>query len=379
MSPILRSIALLTKRPELQLSLSSMMQWLLPLALVLGSLLAGVIFDKIFLKRIQRLAAKTNFFGYELIFEALHRKTLIWFFLGGLYAAIFAIPLLPNVSSLLQKIITVVFLYTATRFLAKLAGDFVSLAGQSAKGGLPASSLLTNLVRVLVFTFGILMVLQALGIPITPIIATLGIGSLAVALAFQDTLANLYAGLFLIISHQVRPNDYIKLTTGEEGYVTDITWRNTTIKEIPNNLIIVPNKNLASAIFKNYHLPAKDISLQVPVGVSYESDLDQVEQITIDVAQEVMQDVSGGVPEFEPYILYQEFGEFSIHFNVFLRIQEFFDQRLVKHEFIKRLHKRYREEGIEIPYPTRITYFKNFPEQEVENPTTGLTLKSWDS
>lgn len=379
MSPILPSIIRLNKLPELQAALLPMMQWILPLALVIGSLLAGVIFERIFLKKFKRLAAKTNFFGYELIFEALHRKTLIWFFLGGLYAAIFAIPLLPNVSSLLQKIITVVFLYTATLFLAKLAGDFVSLAGQSSKGGLPASSLLTNLVRVLVVTFGILMILQALGIPITPIIATLGIGSLAVALAFQDTLANLYAGLFLIISHQVRPNDYIKLTTGEEGYVTDITWRNTMIKEIPNNLIIVPNKNLASAIFKNYHLPIKEISLQVPVGVSYESDLDQVEQITIEVAKEVMENVSGGVPEFEPFILYQEFGEFSIHFNVFLRIQEFFDQRLVKHEFIKRLHKRYREEGIEIPYPTRITYFKHFPEQEVENPTTGLTLKSWDS
>ena len=379
MSPILTSIARLNQLPYLQASLLSMRQWVLPLSLVLGSLLAGVIFDRIFLKKFKRLAARTNFFGYELIFEALHRKTLIWFFLGGLYAAILAVPLLPNVSTLLQKIITVVFLYTATLFLAKLAGDFVSLAGQSSKGGLPTSSLLTNLVRVVVFTFGILMILQALGIPITPIIATLGIGSLAVALAFQDTLANLYAGLFLIISHQVRPNDYIKLTTGEEGYVTDITWRNTMIKEIPNNLIIVPNKNLASAIFKNYHLPVKEIVFKVPVGVSYESDLDQVEQITIDVAKEVMENVIGGVPEFEPFILYQEFGEFSIHFNVFLRIKEFLDQRLVKHEFIKRLHKRYREEGIEIPYPSRITYFKHFPQQEVENPTTELTLKSWDS
>jgi small-conductance mechanosensitive channel len=129
------------------------------------------------------------------------------------------------------------------------------------------------------------------------------------------------------------------LTSGEEGYVTDITWRNTTIKEIPNNLIIVPNKNLASAIFKNYHLPAKEIVFQVPVGVSYESDLDQIEQVTLNVAQEVMEHVPGGVPEFKPFIRYQEFGEFSINFTVFLRTKEFFDQRLVKHEFIKRLHK----------------------------------------
>jgi small-conductance mechanosensitive channel len=356
-----------------------MKQWILPLGLLLGSLLAGVIFEKFFLKKLKKLAARTNFFGYELIFEALHRKTLIWFFLGGLYAALLTVPLAPAILTLVQKIITIVFLYTATLFLAKLAGDFVCLAGQKSKGGLPASSLLNNSVKTLVFVFGILMILQALGIPITPIIATLGIGSLAVALAFQDTLANLYAGLFLIISKQVKPNDYIKLMSGEEGYVTDITWRNTTIKEIPNNLIIVPNKNLASAIFKNYHLPAKEIVFQVPVGVSYESDLDHIEQVTLNVAQEVMEHVPGGVPEFKPFIRYQEFGEFSINFTVFLRIKEFFDQRLVKHEFIKRLHKRYREEGIEIPFPTRITYFKNFKETKLENPTTPPRLESWDS
>ncbi len=207
-------------------------------------------------------------------------------------------------------------------------------------------------------TFGILMILQAMGISITPILATLGIGGLAVALAFQDTLSNLFSGLYLIISGQVRTGDYVRLETGEEGYVNDITWRNTTIRELPNNLIVVPNTKLGSAIFKNYHLPAPEITLQVPVGVSYDSNLDQVEQITLDVAKEVMQSVSGGVAGFEPFIRYQEFQDFKINFVVFLRAMEFLDQRVIKHEFIKRLHKRYREEGIEIPYPSRNVYLK---------------------
>ncbi len=337
-----------------------MMQWILPLALILGSLIAGVIFERIILNKLKKIAAKTQFFGHELVFEALQRKTLIWFFLAGLYGAIITSSLLNStVSSSLGKIITAIFLYTVTLVLAKLAGGFVSLSGQRARGVLPSASLLANLAKVLVFVFGILMILQSLGISITPIIATLGIGGLAVALAFQDTLSNLYAGLYLILSQQVRPGDYVKLESSEEGYITDITWRNTTIKEIPNNLIIVPNTKLASAIFKNYHLPAKEIAIQIPVGVSYDSNLEEVEQITVAVAKEVMQTVSGGVPEFDPFILYQDFGEFSIHFNVFLRVKEFFDQRLVKHEFIKRLHKRYREEGIEIPFPSRTVYFKD--------------------
>lgn len=335
------------------------MQWILPLALIAGSLLAGVIFEKIILKKLKKIAARTQLFGHELIFESLRGKTLIWFFLAGLYSAIFTFSLTPNVSSLLQKALIAIFLLTVTLVLAKLAAGFVTLAGQRSKGVLPSASLLSNLAKVLVYVFGFLMILQSLGIPITPIIATLGIGGLAVALAFQDTLSNLYAGLFLIVSQQVRPGDYVELENGEAGYVTDITWRNTTIRELPNNLVVVPNTKLASAILKNYHLPAKEIVFQVPVGVSYNSNLEQVEQVTVAVAQEVMQTVSGGVPEFEPFILYNEFGEFSIHFNVFLRVQEFSDQRLVKHEFIKRLHKCYQEKGIEIPFPTRTMYLKD--------------------
>ncbi len=333
-----------------------MIQWILPLALILGSLLAGVIFDKIIFNKLKHFAAKTQFPGNELVFKSLHRMPILWFFLAGVYGAILSLRLEPTLSGVLQKFLTAIFLYTVTLILARLAGGFMTLYGQRIEG--LSASLLSNLARNLVLVFGILTILQALGISITPILATLGIGGLAFALAFQDTLSNLFSGLYLIISGQVRTGDYVKLATGEEGYVNDITWRNTTIREIPNNLIVVPNSKLASAIFKNYHLPAKEIGLQIPVGVSYDSNLEEVERVTIDVAKEVMQTVLGGVPDFEPFMRYQEFKDFQIQFIVFLRVVEFFDQRLVKHEFIKRLHKRYREEGIEIPFPTRTVYFK---------------------
>ncbi len=115
---------------------------------------------------------------------------------------------------------------------------------------------------------------------------------------------------------------------------------------------------MGSTIIKNYQLHSPEISLQLTVGVSYDSDLEDVERITIEVAKDVMQNVTGGVPDFEPFIIYQEFQESRISFIVFLRVVEFLSQRYVKHEFIKRLHKRYREEGIEIPFPSRNVYLK---------------------
>lgn len=339
----------------------TLVQWIIPIALILIGRFTGVLFERVFFKKIKKIASKTNLPGNQLIFESLHRMPSFWFLLAGIYAAIFTFPFNTTVLGILQKLIFAIFLYTITLIGARLAGGLMTSYSQRIEG--LSASLLSNLVRIIVITIGILMILQSIGISVTPILATLGIGGLAVGLAFQDTLSNLFSGLYLIISRQVRTGDYVRLGSGEEGYVTDISWRNTTIRELLNNLVVVPNTKLSSAIFKNYHLPAPEIVLQITVGVSYDSNLEEVERVTIDVAKEVMQTVSGGVKDFEPFVRYQSFEEFRIEFIVFLRVIEFLDQRLVKHEFIKRLHKRYREEGIEIPLPSRTVYLKqNFNE-----------------
>jgi small-conductance mechanosensitive channel len=333
-----------------------LLQWIIPLSIIFLGWFVGIIFEKTFFKKLRQFIAKTQFPGHELLLKTLHRVPTLGFFLAGLYGALLTLPLNTTVVGILEKILLVIFLYTVTLVLARIASGLVTLYSQRIEG--LSASLLSNLVKIAVFTFGFLLILQSLGISITPILATLGIGGLVVGLAFQDTLSNLFSGLHLIISRQVRTGDYVSLATGEEGYVTDINWRNTAIKELSNNIIVVPNNKLASAIFKNFHLPAREIVMHVSVGVSYESDLEEVERVTLEVAKEVMQDVPGGVPEFEPFIRFQEFKDYEISFTVFLRAVEFFDQRLVKHEFIKRLHKRYRKEGIEIPYPSQNLYVK---------------------
>jgi small-conductance mechanosensitive channel len=91
----------------------------------------------------------------------------------------------------------------------------------------------------------------------------------------------------------------------------------------------------------------------VDLGVHYDSDLQRVEKVTIEVAREVMREVKGGVPGFEPFIRFHTFGDFSINFSVIMRGKEFTDQYLIKHEFVKRLHARYAAEKIVIPYPIR--------------------------
>ena len=101
------------------------------------------------------------------------------------------------------------------------------------------------------------------------------------------------------------------------------------------------------------------------LGVSYQSDLEKVEKVTIEVAKEVLQEVEGGVKEFEPFIRYHTFSDFSINFTVILRAKEYVSKYLITHEFIKRLHRRYQQEGIKIPFPIRTVYMKNEISQSV--------------
>jgi small-conductance mechanosensitive channel len=263
-----------------------------------------------------------------------------------------------------QQVLLVAVVLAATLALARFAERYLQLHMERHRGALPVTSIFTNVTRMVVYLIGTLIILQALGIAITPILTALGVGGLAVALALQDTMANLFSGLHIIASRQVRPGDYIKLDSGEEGYISDITWRSTTIRERPDNMIIVPNAKLASATITNYDRPEAEISVPIQVGVSYDSDLAAVERITLSVAQEVMRAAPEGVPDFQPAVRYSGFGDSSVNLTVLLRAREFDAQYGLRHVFIKRLHERFRRDGVEIPFPSRTVYVKGQPQRK---------------
>jgi len=221
---------------------------------------------------------------------------------------------------------------------------------------LKASSGIVKVVaRIFIVGIGILVLLDSFGVSITPILASLGVGSLAVALALQPTLENFFSGIQLISDKPIRVGQFIKLESGQEGYVEKIGWRSTWIKMLPNNTVILPNKTVAGSIITNYHYPDKEVIVSVDLGVHYKSDLEKVERVTIEVAKHIMATVPGGVKEFQPAVSYYAFGESSINFTVSMRAKEFVDTYLIKHEFIKALKTRYAKENIVIPYPTRAT------------------------
>ncbi len=272
---------------------------------------------------------------------------------GGLWAAVATLPLSRTLDAQANRGFVAALVLVATLAGARVTAEAVRSLALSRSGVAGSASIFVNVVRVGVWAMGLLVLLETAGVSIAPLLTALGVGGLALALALQDTLANLFAGLHILASKKVQVGDFVQLGSGEQGYVTDINWRNTVVRQLPNNMVIVPNSQLAGSVVTNYYRPARELSVLVQVGVGYGSDLSEVERVTCEVAREVMTAVDGGVAEHDPFIRFHTFGESSIDFSVILRAREFTDQYLVKHEFIKRLHGRYRKEGIEIPFPIR--------------------------
>lgn len=335
-----------------------MERFILPITLFGSFLFFGFIIEFIVIKYLRRISKRTKWEGDEIIIGSIQKWIFFIFTVIGLHLALNNLPLKPETIKILNRFFIVIYIFITTIVISNIVTGFIRLYGKKTKDVLPSASIFANIAKLFILSLGLMIILNSLGISITPIITTLGIGGLAVALAMQDTLSNLFAGFQVILSKQIKTGDYIRLDSGEEGWITDITWRNTTIREMSNNLIIIPNSKLANAIIIDYEAPTKDLALLIPVGVSYNSDLEKVEEVTIEVGEQVMREVPGGVPDFKPFIRYNKFGDFCIYFNVILRVREFSAQFLVRHEFIKRLHKRYKEEGIVIPYPARDVYIK---------------------
>ena len=336
----------------------SLREYLLPVAFLAGGVIGGLIVEKIVLYELRKLTNRTKGELDNLAIRSLHGMPLLWLTLAGIYGAINNVDMRPGLLSFLQQALLVAAIASLTWATARFLVGFVNHYSAKVGGPLLSTSMFANLTRIIVFIVGGLIILQSLGVSVTPLLTALGVGSLAVALALQDTLSNLFAGIHIIASQQVRPGDYVQLDSAQEGYVTDITWRYTTIRALPNNMVIIPNSKLASAIVTNFYNPETQMAVRVPVGVNYASDLDRVEEISLAVARETMREVPGGIPDFEPVLRFHTFGESSIDFNVIMRCREFTDQFVIRHEFVKRLHRRYRAEGIEIPFPIRTVHLQ---------------------
>ncbi len=323
----------------------------IPIGILAAALTIGILLNRFINRYIEQHTSDESTLTNVFI-NALKGVPISFCLVAGLYWIVNTVEFTPTLTKIFSYVLFTTNVYTITRVIARTLAGMVDFYLEQSDGGFPKSSLLHNLLTFVIYGMGIIIVLQYCGISIAPIITAMGVGGMAMALGMQDTLANIFSGIHLIISKQIKLDEFIKLSTGEQGRVTDITWRYTTIQSLMGNVVVIPNKNLAGSIITNYNRPIMDITIKIPIGVAYDSDLDQVEKVTLEVANKVMEDATE-TSEIAPKVLFHTFGDSSINFDVLLHSTRFDNQNDLKHAFIKALTKRYREEGIEIPYPIR--------------------------
>ncbi|WP_254400125.1 mechanosensitive ion channel family protein [Streptomyces sp. AC602_WCS936] len=349
------------------------MDHLVPAGIWLAAGLVAAFLLRVLLRWLAGHAGRTRWSGDDVIVAAL-RTVAPWAAVaGGVAVAAAALPLTRTVQHNVNQVLTVLLIFVTTVSAARVIAGLVRTLTTSRSGVAGSATIFVNITRILVLAIGFLVMLQTLGVSIAPLLTALGVGGLAVALALQDTLANLFAGIHILASKTVQPGDYIQLDSGEDGYVEDINWRQTTVRELSNNLVVIPNSQLAKSNMTNFMRPEQKLTILVQAGVAYDSDLDHVERVTTEVVAEVMTEIAGAVPDHEPAVRFHTFGDSRIGFTIILGVGEFSDQYRIKHEFIKRLHKRYRAEGIRIPAPARTVALQQggaaFPQQRTGEDT----------
>ena len=338
-----------------------------PALTIVCGILLGFIFKRFVHSRLKKAAERSNLAGDDAVLEAIEPHIVVWFFLGALSISVSKIEavqpqntyLISILNDYAPKFLIIVLIGSITLAIGNLAVSIFDLWARDQEKGFPSTTMFTNFVRIAIYVIGILIILDALSISITPMITALGVGGIAVSLALKDTLTDVFAGLHILLSKKVQVGDFIQLDSGEMGYIQNISWRNTIMMERTNNIIHIPNTRLSSAIIKNFDSGDPSFSVKIPVGVGYSSDLDEVEKVTKKVINEIQSSMEETNNNYEPTMRFQNFGESSINLMVYFRGNRYGDQNPIIHQFIKTLHKRYSEEGIEIPFPMRTVIHKN--------------------
>ena len=342
-----------------QLIVNDPMEVILPLGIFAATFLACWVARRLAVRALKAWTARTESRVGAVLYEALRGPTLIWALILAVHLAFQGSDLPVKFTHPMASVLLVLWIVSLTMMSMRVAGNLVRHYGTQISGTLPVTTLTQNLAQISVVILGSLILLNHFDVKLTPILTALGVGGLAVALALQDTLSNLFGGFYVAVAGQVRLGDYVKLNTGEEGYVTDIGWRCTTFRALANNLVIVPNAKLAQAIVTNYYLPEKRMSASFAVTVGYQCDPDAVEKVLAEVLTQAAGEVPGMLAEPAPSVAFDPgFGETGIGFTASFQVTDFASQFPVRNELRKRVLRRLRTEGMGIPYPSRTVYLR---------------------
>jgi small-conductance mechanosensitive channel len=309
-------------------------------------LLVAVLVRILLHRSLARVAARQRSELSEVVAASVPRPAAIAVFLAAMAGGLRFVPLAEPRLLELHRLLSVALAVLGVAVLMRVAFNAINAYGRSN----PELRSSAGIGRAVTWVVGLgvsaVLVSDALGISLAPALTALGVGSLAVALALQDTLSNFFSGLYIVVDKPVRPGDFIRVDPSYEGYVESIGWRSTHLRTLANNLVVIPNATLSKAIITNYTLPTPQIASGVRVDIAADADVDRVEDALSDEAKRAL-DIPGISQAPAPGVsLSPGFVDGSIAFTVTFHVRSFADQGPVQHALRMRIAARLKKEAI---------------------------------
>ena len=321
---------------------------LLPLAWILGGIIAGVIAYALVVRPVRRATAAHGWHALDTGLQIIGTVIILWGALAGLYLGMDRIALSTREAAFLDRAIGALFIFSLMWIAARIAGAWIEAFGRRTEHKLFSVSLYSTLVQGAILVIGLLTVLSSMGIAIAPLLTTLGLGGLAVALALNDTLSNLFAGVQIVAARQLRIGDYVKFDFAE-GEVVDIHWHNTTIRDYENNVTIVPNSKINTSPFTNYSMCVSALMIPASAMLAWKGSTSELRTIAEAAATEAVTEVAGKVEAANCQVYLTAVNETNVQVTALLPIGHIDNRMRAVSGFLRRLHDAAWDAGMGLP------------------------------
>lgn len=315
------------------------------------------------LSLIEKAANRTGTHLDDIIVKNIRLPSILWGLILSIHLSIEFSQLPQKFHSIGVKLIYVILIISVTVFVANLVVSVIKNFFEAKKLPVAGATLTFIIIKTVVYITGLIVMLSHLGVPVAPLITTFGIGGLAIGLALKDTLANIFSGIYILLEKRIEVGDFIEIDDRRKGTVTDINWRTTVITTLSNDLIVIPNEKLSQSIIVNYAKPAEQARTSIEIPVSYSTDLEKFENVVMEEIYRFSEESQIVLTDPPPVLrLEPGFGKDALVYTLSFQCASFRDAAYARSEIRKRLIRRFREEGIEIPYSRLDVHIKEKPD-----------------
>ncbi len=350
--------------------LTTLQGMIIPIGIILGSVLVGFMLRGVVGWWVKRIITRVGLAKSSQFSLIIRRPFLYWSILLGIEITLRMVPVAPWAMPYIEPCLWGGFIIILSQTLARIATQVIAIRSETHRHA-PSSTLILKITQFSIYFIGIILVLNSFGVNIAAIIAALGIGGLALALALQDTLSNIFAGIYITIAGQIGVGNYIKISDAKfvepaEGFVVDISWRTSTLRRLDGNMVVLPNNVLSQATVVNYTLP--DTLCHISMKISVDTSADTL------LVQTILQEVitsQDGASAVQVHLF--EIHEASIDFMVFFTIGNPDLQFSIRSQTVRAIMQRFAAEYIMLKSivntnNTLLQQFAFVPQSEIPAP-----------